>query len=512
MLDQQGPPAIKTRVSHSNKPPINVMKWALGCAGVGMMFCTGAIMFSLIVAPALFRSLDSDLQFRIVRRFPFLTSLQDRPTPPFKALPAVGATSANALALLSTSTTPVSSPTAPAPLKSVSAGDNANVGTPLVQPSATGRPMLSTDTPVAASVIASPTEVFIPQPTATLVPTRVEQPSATAVPLPASFHATGYKWVPQTWNNCGPANLTQALEPFGWQQDQKVAAAFLKPNKEDKNVSPWQMVEFVNQKTNLKALMRVAGDLPLIKRLITQRFSVILETGYNVANEGWMGHYLTVIGYDDHLRVFYGLDTYLGADADNQGYKEPIDDLDERWQQFNRLYMVIYPKEREGELAAILGPDADLTYNAQHALSVARAEATYKPNNQFAWFNMGSSYTLLGQYKEAATAFDQASSVGGGLPFRMLWYQFTPYEAYYNVGNYANVMALVNASLQTTTYVEETYYWRGMVSAAQGSKDKAIEDFKRVLQFNPNFLPAAEKLSEVQAGNFKAPAIAQANQ
>jgi Tfp pilus assembly protein PilF len=73
-------------------------------------------------------------------------------------------------------------------------------------------------------------------------------------------------------------------------------------------------------------------------------------------------------------------------------------------------------------------------------------------------------------------------------------------------------MALVNATLQTTTYVEETYYWRGMVSAAQGNKDKAIEDFKRVLQFNPNFLPAAEKLSEVQAGNFKAPAIAQANQ
>src|SRR5581483_1478049 len=266
MLDQQGSPAINTRVSSSNKPPINVMKWALGCAGVGMMLCTGAIMFSLIVAPALFRSLDSDLQFRIVRRFPFLASLQDRPTPPFKALPAVGATSANALALLST---PVNTPTASSTRTSTPAGDNSSAGMPPVQPSGTGRSVLSTDTPVAAGVIASPTEVFAPQPTATLVPTRVEPPTATAVPLPVSFHATGYKWVPQTWNNCGPANLTQALEPFGWQQDQKVAAAFLKPNKEDKNVSPWQMVEFVNQKTNLKALMRVAGDLPLIKRLIT---------------------------------------------------------------------------------------------------------------------------------------------------------------------------------------------------------------------------------------------------
>jgi tetratricopeptide (TPR) repeat protein len=146
-----------------------------------------------------------------------------------------------------------------------------------------------------------------------------------------------------------------------------------------------------------------------------------------------------------------------------------------------------------------------MTYNNQHSLSVARADAAAKPSNQYAWFNLGTSYVLLKQYREAAKAFDQASRVGQGLPFRMLWYQFTPYEAYYNAGNYTNVMALVDATLQTTQYVEETFYWRGMVEAAQGKSQQAIADFKQALKFNPNFTPAAEQLALVQNGSFIPP-------
>ncbi len=591
MPDQRQPGPFDAETQHrqsSNTQPavppqagqpgrrINLLKWALGCAGLGMFLCAGAIMFTLIVGPVIFRSLDGELQSKLVRRIPILSAFQ--PTVPFQVLPTIGATNPNALALLATPTaSPVKLMTS-TPAQGLSSGDDnlptavaaASTNTmipPTVLPSETTVPAttipattisttsapattvparsipptsipptsaLASDTPEPPRVVSTPTQEASPttepslepsqpptqppvQPTRvppTLVPSPV--PPTPTAPLPVSYHASGYKWVPQTWNNCGPANLTQALQPFGWKGDQKDAAAYLKPNREDKNVSPWQMVDFVNssvaKKLPIKAIRRVAGDLNLIKRLLIGKFSVIMETGYDVANEGWMGHYLTVIGYDDSQRLFYGLDTYLGDDKDNLGYREDFDDLDRRWQQFNRLYMVIYPVDREGELAAILGPDADLTYNAQHALSVAKAEALARPNNQYAWFNVGSSFTMLGQYKEAATAFDQATTVGGGLPFRFLWYQFTPYEAYYNVGNYANVMALVSASLRTTTYVEETFYWRAMVEAAQGKTDAAIEDFKRVLQFNPNYSPASEKMAEVQNGSFKPPAVAQAGQ
>src|SRR6185295_1631635 len=121
---------------------------------------------------------------------------------------------------------------------------------------------------------------------------------------------------------------------------------------------------------------------------------------------------------------------------------------------------------RKSELAALLGPDSDLEYNAQHALSVARAEESANPANPFAWFNIGSSYVLLHEYEKATVNFDQARSVGGGLPARMLWYQFGSYEAYYMIGNYSQVLADANTSLVQTKDLEEAFYWRGMAEAA----------------------------------------------
>ncbi len=407
---------------------------------------------TVIVTPIAFRGLDEDWQFRLVRRFPFMADWQVHPTLPFNALPTIAANNdSNPLALLAT---PIAS---------------AATGTAVVQvPTAT--PFAPTATALL-STASGQGNVLPTQPVPTLVPTEI--PSPTPIIVPLSFHSNGYKWVPQTWNNCGAANLTQAMQPFGWQGTQAEAAAYLKPNKEDKNVSPWQMINYVNsvsQQTDAKALWRVAGHLDLVKALVSQGFSVIMETGFSLPSEGWMGHYLTVIGYDNGKGLLYGLDTYLGDGTGNIGYPEKFDDLDTRWQQFNRLYIVIYPKAREQEVARLLGPDADVTYNAQHALNVARSEATQMPNNQFAWL-------------------------------------FGPYEAYYNTGNYAGVLNLVNISLQTTTDVEETFYWRAMVEAAQGKTAQAVNDFKRVLNYNPNFTPATDMLAQVQAGSFKPPLV-----
>ena len=57
--------------------------------------------------------------------------------------------------------------------------------------------------------------------------------------------------MPQDWNACGPANLTQALQFYGWKGDQHTAAAYLKPNREDKNVGPAEMVKFANQQPGI---------------------------------------------------------------------------------------------------------------------------------------------------------------------------------------------------------------------------------------------------------------------
>src|SRR5262245_46472801 len=93
---------------------VNVMKWSLGCAGLGMMGISGSIIAFLIVMPLLYRSLPAAQRDSIGNRIPFMRRFE--PTlviSSWTALPTFASTSAGAIALLQTS---VSTPTPPAPV------------------------------------------------------------------------------------------------------------------------------------------------------------------------------------------------------------------------------------------------------------------------------------------------------------------------------------------------------------------------------------------------------------
>jgi tetratricopeptide (TPR) repeat protein len=278
-----------------------------------------------------------------------------------------------------------------------------------------------------------------------------------------------------------------------------VAANWLKPNYEDKNVSPWQMAEYINTQLggNLRLLMRQGGDLELLKLLIANNFPVVIEEGYDPPGRdlGWMGHYLLLSGYDDNAGTFMTQDSYEGP---NTPYT--YDHINEYWRHFNRVFLVLYPQEREAELMALLGTDAIEQQNWLNALEDARAEAVANPNDPFAWFNMGTNFVGLGMYPEAATAYDQARNVGGGLPWRMMWYQFGPFEAYLNVGRYQDVIDLAQANLNDGggQYVEETFYYAALARAGMGEIDRAILNLDGAISFNPNFTPAREAKAELQ--------------
>ncbi|MFN8448838.1 MAG: tetratricopeptide repeat protein [Anaerolineae bacterium] len=304
----------------------------------------------------------------------------------------------------------------------------------------------------------------------------------------------GFTYVRQGWNDCGPANITMALSHFGWRETQEYAASILKPNTEDKNVSPSEMVSFVRQQTQVSAITRMGGDIELVKDFIAANIPIIVETGYYLEGENWLGHYQTVVGYDDNQSVFYIYDSWLGIGTGDAGIAEHYSDFDANWQYFNRAFIVIYEKDRENVVQQILGDRADVTKADEHALAVAQQEARADRQNALAWFNLGTSYTRLGQYEQAATAYDQARRLGT-LPFRMLWYQFGPFEAYFETGRYDDVLALVNTNLRTAgNYVEETFYWQGKVLAAQGQRQDAAAAFQRAIAQNPNYQAARDAL------------------
>lgn len=305
----------------------------------------------------------------------------------------------------------------------------------------------------------------------------------------------GVTYHKQGWNNCGPATLTMALSYFGWTRNQDYAASILKPYDEDKNVSPHEMVNFVETQTDLNALTRMGGDLDLLRTLIYNEFPVVIERSHMFEGYDWLGHYQFIGGYNDVQQVFIIYDSWLG---NGELITEAYNQVDSAWKEFNRTFIVIYTPDREDRLMQLLGTRADPEEAAQFAFDTAQHEARANPQDSFPWFNMGTSLTALGRYQEAATAFDKAFELR--VPWRMLWYQFGPFEAYYEQGRYDDILSLVNNNLSNGgEYVEETYYWQGRALAAKGDTAGAQTAFRRAINQNRHFQEARDALNALNS-------------
>jgi tetratricopeptide (TPR) repeat protein len=420
-------------------------------------------------------------QEEILTQAPFMRAFM-RPTPAGGVVPTVASTSAIAPEdLLSMSLSGGTEEPSPATNEATDAVEQVEATT-----TPTPTPTLE---PTAVSAAPSEVPVF----------TSVDSSNTNSSSRPMSVINPNFRHQQQTWNNCGPANITMALSYYGWQEDQQYAASLIRPNREDKNVSPQELVAFVNENTFVKAIWRVGGDMELLKDLVAANFPVVIETGGPFA-EGydWIGHYQTVVGYDDNLRQLYLYDSFLGTGTRGEGLAESYDIFDDRWQDFNRVFIVIYEPDRESALTQILGEYADPLQAAQIALETAQAEAPTNPNDPVPWFNMGTAFLRLGLDEQAAAAYDAA--IQRRLPFRMIWYQFGIFEAYFNVGRYGDVSSIAQSVINDSgRNVEEAYYWQGRALEAQGSTQQAIAAYNSALNVNPLFADAREALDTLNA-------------
>jgi hypothetical protein len=308
-------------------------------------------------------------------------------------------------------------------------------------------------------------------------------PTVQPPPLATSVSLEGVRYEAQGWNNAGPASLAMALSVYGWGGDQDTAAAWLKPDPEDKSVSPWQMVAYVNGQTPYRAIYRMGGTLDVLKSAVAAGFPVIAAVGMDTESDGWFGHYQLVTGYDEGAGVLLIYDSYLGPTTEPR--RVPFSEFDAAWWPFNRTFVVVFPADRAGDVQAVLLGYDDPAYGVGRSLEIARTEVSRDSADKWAWFNMGTSYANRGEYSNAAIAFDQALSLG--LPFRALWYQFGPYEAYFKIGRYTDVIALAASVLDVTPYVEEAHYWQALAHAAQGEVQDARRALEQVIALNPNF-------------------------
>lgn len=380
---------------------------------------------------------------------------------------------------------------------------------------------------VTATLLAMRTPTLTPTAQSTSTPVGpTAAPTFTPTPLPQAVSIPGVIYVDQwnRWNYCGPANLSMALNFWGWKGNRDDIAKVVKPGindpkldfiqrgKPDKNVMPYELVDFVNDETEFHALQRFGGNLDLIKRFIAAGYPVLIEKGYYerdyAGSVTWMGHYLFVTGYDDAQGGFIVQDAYLKP---GKNLLSKYDIFEEGWRSFNYLFMLVYPADRESQIYALLGDWGDPKWADQNALNIANSEVKTQTgiDSFFAWFNKGTSHVQLLQYADAASAYDQAFSIYATLgkdekqrPYRIMWYQTWPYRAYYYTGRYVDVVDLANTTLLKTIdkpTLEESLYWRGLGELALGQLGAAVADLQSAYYYNPHLSAAVTKLKELGA-------------
>lgn len=342
--------------------------------------------------------------------------------------------------------------------------------------------------PPQVAVTRLPTQVLTPTITPSPTPGPTPTLTPTPTPLPDSITLPAPVWEKQDINNCGPAAMAMYLRYYGWEGDQFAIADLLKPQRQDRNVNVEELAYYVRTRAGwLRAEYRVGGNLELLKKLLAAGFPVMIEETFHFEepywpnDDLWAAHYNLLTGYDEASQTFTGQDSFYGADR-----KTSYEKLDEYWQSFNRVYLLVYLPEQEEQIKAILGSDWDVDSNRRQALATAEEETNQDPGNAFTWFNLGTNLVYFERYGEAASAYDRAREIGW--PQRMLRYQFGPFFAYFHSGRMDDLEALTTYALQRTPNAEEALLWSGWAAYRNGDSNQAIEYFLTALDENPNYL------------------------
>ena len=348
--------------------------------------------------------------------------------------------------------------------------------------------------PVVPTITSSPTRPA-PPPTA-VKPTATPRRDASGLPPSARLSGLTHNW--QTWNNCGPATLAMNLSYFGQKVGQQEIGSLLRPDPNDKNVSLEEMAGYARSR-GLAADVRVDGNADRLRHLIVAGVPILIETWHEKKPNDGMGHYRLLVGFDDTVGQWIAYDSFDARDLVKgqpySGIRLPYEETDRLWAVFNRQYLVIYDAARAVVVERLLSEDRDSSTMSARVLAQAQAMVQAQPNDPFAWFNLGSDLVALGRFKEAAQAYDRARRIG--LPWRMLWYQFGPFQAYYETGRHDEVIALANATIATAKQVEELFYWRGLAEKATGDTTAARASWQKALELNSRYADAAAALTSL---------------
>ncbi len=286
----------------------------------------------------------------------------------------------------------------------------------------------------------------------------------------------------QTFNNCGPAALSMALSYFDIKVSQQVLGQALRPyqnakgDNDDKSTTLQELAAEA-EKYNLIAYHRPNGDVALLKKFITYDMPVITRTWLKLNDD--IGHYRVVKGYDDATRVVIQDDSLQGKNLE-YSYEE----FDSLWGKFGNEYLVLVPKDKKDIAEAILGENLDSKVSWEIAVSNYKKKVELNPADVSLRLNLSVALFNVGDYEGSVKEFEQ---VEAKLPFRALWYQIEPIQAYFELKKYDRVLFLTDKILDNQNKAfSELYLLRGQVFLKQGQMDLAEQEFEKAVFYNNN--------------------------
>ena len=299
------------------------------------------------------------------------------------------------------------------------------------------------------------------------------------------------KYMSQSFNNCGPANLAMILNFWGGNYTQEKLAEDLRPfnnpkgGVDDKSVYNPEMSEYAKL-NGYESLIRPNGNIEKLKLFLANGIPVVVSAWLH-ENED-IGHYRIVKGFDDNTQTFLTDDSYIGP---NQ--KFDYDQFTEMWKPFNYIYLIIYPEEKSEIVNAILGSEVDQNIAYQNSIKLAESDLAKNPNDYYAQFNIATANYHLGNFDKTVENFEKVETK---LPGRMLWYQLEPIYAYQQTGNDQKAIFHADKLLSNGNLAfSEMYQLKGEIYLKQEKKDLAKEMFEKALFYNKHYTKTKESLS-----------------
>jgi tetratricopeptide (TPR) repeat protein len=301
------------------------------------------------------------------------------------------------------------------------------------------------------------------------------------------------KYMSQSFNNCGPANLAMILNFWGGNFTQEKLAEDLRPfnnpkgGVDDKSVYNPEMAEYAKL-NGYESLIRPNGDIEKLKLFLANGIPVVVSAWLH-ENED-IGHYRIVKGFDEGSKTILTDDSYIGP---NQKFR--YDQFIEMWKPFNYIYLIVYPKEKSEIVNAILKEEVDQNMAYQNSIKLAEYDLEKNPADYYAQFNLATAHYHLGNFEKTIENFEKVETK---LPPRMLWYQLEPVYAYQQLGEFQKATVHADKLLQNGNLAfSEMYQLKGEIYLKQGKNDLAKEMFEKAIFYNKHYAKAKESLNNL---------------